>query len=145
MTPEHPGYDEHTATQPMMRENVHYPPSDPYYGHGRPYGYGPWGRGMGMRGLRRPYEPIETKPFFLTSEFVLGLIAVIGLLVTAATNHTLGARFFWVWTSVILAAYMLSRGIAKAGTRSRSYDPREDLSQTMRRDTPDQQREHAGA
>lgn len=132
MRPEQPEY-ERAASQPMMREQTQYPPPDPYHGYG--YRGERWGyrRGMG-RGFGRPYDPIETKPFFLTSEFILGVIAVIGLLITAATNHTLGARFFWVWTSVILAAYMISRGIAKAGTRSRSYDPREDLSQMMRRD-----------
>jgi len=134
MTPEQPGYEERTASQPMTREQMHYPPPESHYGYG--YGGPRWGPGNGPGYRWRSRNPIETKPFFLTSEFVLGVIAVIALLITAATNHTLGARFFWIWTSVILAAYMISRGIAKAGTRSRSYDPREDLSQMMRREEP---------
>jgi hypothetical protein len=36
-------------------------------------------------------------------------------------------RLFWILTTVATAAYMLSRGIAKAATRSRAHDPREDI------------------
>ena len=146
-TPEYPGYDEGAATQSMMRERIHGGP-DPYgpgagYGYGPPgwYGYGRprWQRGPGFGSRFGGSDAGETKPFFLTSEFVLGLIAVVALLITVAANDDLGARFFWIWTSVILAAYMVSRGIAKAGSRSRSYDPRDDLSQMMRRDEAHEQ------
>ena len=98
-------------------------------GYGGPGGYGSYGGwnrgGWGMGPRMRPNYPVETKPFLLTSEFVLALIAVIALLITAATNHTVGARFFWVWTSIILVGYMLSRGLAKSGTKSQAWDPRE--------------------
>jgi hypothetical protein len=96
-------------------------------GYGQQMGYGPMGGygGWAMR-PRRQY-PIETKPFFLTSEFAVGIVAVIGLIITAATNHTMGVRLFWELTTAIVAAYLISRGIAKSGTRSNSWDPREHL------------------
>lgn len=88
--------------------------------------YGGYGRGMGGYGRTRPSYPIETKPFFLTSEFVLPLLAWFGLLITTLTNDTIDARRFWELTTALLIGYMLSRGIAKSGTKSRSWDPRED-------------------
>jgi hypothetical protein len=91
--------------------------------------YGGYGRRMSMGGgYGRPRQsyPIETKPFFLTSEFVLPLLAWFGLLITTLTNDTIDARRFWELTTALLIGYMLSRGIAKSGTKSRSWDPRED-------------------
>jgi hypothetical protein len=94
----------------------------------RPYTYGR-GMGMGMGGAysrgRQSY-PVETKPFFLTSEFLFPLLAWFGLLITTLVNDTIDARRFWELTTALLIGYMLSRGIAKSGTKSRSWDPRED-------------------
>lgn len=69
----------------------------------------------------------ETKPFYLTSEFLVYAVFMIALGIAAATDATIDSRFFWIWGTVATAAYMLSRGIAKAGTRSRAHDPREDI------------------
>jgi hypothetical protein len=69
----------------------------------------------------------ETKPFYLTSEFLVYAIFMISLGIAAATDATIDSRFFWVWGTVATAAYMLSRGVAKAGSRSRAHDPREDI------------------
>jgi hypothetical protein len=69
----------------------------------------------------------ETKPFYLTSEFLVYAIFMIGLGIAAATDRTIDSRFFWIWGTVATVAYMLSRGIAKSGTRSRAHDPREDI------------------
>ncbi len=69
----------------------------------------------------------ETKPFYLTSEFLVYAIFMIGLGIAAATDATIDSRFFWVWGTVATAAYMLSRGVAKSGSRSRAHDPREDI------------------
>jgi hypothetical protein len=49
-----------------------------------------------------------------------------GLLITTLTNDDIDARRFWELTVALLIGYMLSRGIAKSGTKSRSWDPRED-------------------
>jgi hypothetical protein len=83
-------------------------------------------QGVGMRPRMRPSYPIETKPFFLTSEFALPLLAWFGLLITSLVADDVDARLFWYLTTAMLIGYMLSRGIAKSGTKSRSWDPRED-------------------
>jgi hypothetical protein len=69
----------------------------------------------------------ETKPFFLTSEFLVYLVFVMGLGIGASTAEDVDARLFWILATVATACYMLSRGIAKSGSRSRAYDPREDI------------------
>ena len=109
--------------QPYQQQQQQYPPP---YGYGPPQGYGhggtsPWG----MRALRE--YPIETKPFFLTSEFVGSVLAILGIAITAAASDAFGAWRAWVLITAIVVGYMVSRGIAKSGTRSHSSDPRENL------------------
>ena len=69
----------------------------------------------------------ETKPFYLTSEFLVFALYLMGLGIAASTSPSIDARLFWILTTIVVAAYLLSRGIAKAATRSRAYDPREDI------------------
>lgn len=69
----------------------------------------------------------ETKPFYLTSEFVVYVLYEMGLGIAASTSPSIDARLFWILTTVASGLYMLSRGIAKAGTRSRAHDPRDDV------------------
>ena len=69
----------------------------------------------------------ETKPFYLTSEFLVYGIFMTALGIAAATDATIDSRFFWVWGTIATVAYMLSRGFAKSGSRSRAHDPREDI------------------
>jgi hypothetical protein len=105
------------------------------YGYGyRRYGvYGRRGYG-GFSGLgggrfdRRSQSGTETKPFFLTSEFAAAVLAVIALAITAASSASIDAWRFWLLTTGITCAYLLSRGIAKSGTRSNASDPREQLN-----------------
>lgn len=69
----------------------------------------------------------ETRPFYVTSEFLVYVLFLMGLGIAASSSPSIDARFFWTAATVISAFYMLSRGIAKSGSRSRAYDPREDL------------------
>jgi hypothetical protein len=71
--------------------------------------------------------PIETKPFFLTSEFAAAVLAVAGIAITAMSSDSFGAWRAWVLITAVTAAYLISRGIAKSGTRSNAVDPREEL------------------
>ena len=73
---------------------------------------------------RRVY-PIETKPFFLTSEFVGAVLAIAGIAITAASSDAFGAWRAWILITAVTIGYMVSRGIAKSGTRSHADDPRE--------------------
>jgi hypothetical protein len=69
----------------------------------------------------------ETKPFYLTSEFLVFGLYLMGLGIAASTSPSIDARLFWILATVAVVGYMLSRGIAKAATRSRAHDPREDI------------------
>jgi len=69
----------------------------------------------------------ETKPFYLTSEFLVFVLFLMGLGIAASTDDDIDGRFFWTATTAVTIGYMVSRGIAKAATRSRAHDPREDI------------------
>jgi hypothetical protein len=73
----------------------------------------------------------ETKPFFLTSEFLVYVLFVMGLGISSLTDNSgVDGRLFWILTTIATSAYMLSRGIAKAASRSRAHDPRDDIDLT---------------
>jgi hypothetical protein len=115
------------------RKGVHVSMAEPGYEspgqQTRPMG-GEYSYGLGYR--MRPVYPVETKPFFLTSEFWGTVALIVGLAITAGTSESVDARLFWMLATGISAAYLLSRGIAKSGTKSRSWDPREDLMERAR-------------
>jgi hypothetical protein len=75
----------------------------------------------------RPIHDSETRPFFVASEFLVFVLFLMGLGIAASSSPSVDARFFWTAATVITSFYMLSRGIAKSGSRSRAHDPREDL------------------
>ena len=83
--------------------------------------------GYGAQWELRPKRvyPIETKPFFLTSEFVGAVLAIAGIAITAASSDAFGAWRAWILITAVAVGYMVSRGIAKSGTRSHADDPRE--------------------
>jgi hypothetical protein len=123
--------DEETRVSARARREP-YGETGPGYGYGPPgpgYGpaWGPWGGRWRYGGGPRPMFPIETKPFFLTSEFAAVLLAIVALAITAGASDSIDAWRFWILTTVLVSFYVLSRGIAKSGTKSRSVDPREDL------------------
>ena len=70
----------------------------------------------------------ETKPFFLTSEFVVFVLYLMGLGIAALSSDEIDAQMFWILATIATFGYMLSRGVAKAGSRSRAHDPRDDLT-----------------
>jgi hypothetical protein len=72
------------------------------------------------------YVKVETKPFFLTSEFAFFALMSLALLITAAVDNSIDARTFWYLEVPLTIGYLLSRGIAKAGSRTPSYDPRDE-------------------
>ena len=78
-------------------------------------------------GPPRHVHDSETRPFYVTSEFLAYLLLLMGLGIAAGSDPSIDSRFFWIAATFVTAFYMLSRGIAKSGTRSRSWDPREDL------------------
>ena len=109
-------------TVPTQESNGMAPPQ---HGAGFPQ-QPPYGYQQQWQRPRRSY-PIETKPFFLTSEFVGAVLAIAGIAITAAASDAFGAWRAWILISAITGAYLISRGIAKSGTRSHADDPREHL------------------
>jgi hypothetical protein len=61
----------------------------------------------------------ETKEFFKTSEFFVTLIGVAALIIAAAVQDNFDAHGMWRLVTALLIAYVLSRGIAKAGSDKR--------------------------
>jgi di/tricarboxylate transporter len=59
----------------------------------------------------------ETKPSFKTTEMIVMVAAVIGVLVAATMDDSLDTQWAWTLISAIAIGYMLSRGLAKSGSR----------------------------
>ncbi|MEU7995621.1 hypothetical protein AB0B83_09810 [Micromonospora sp. NPDC049060] len=75
----------------------------------------------------------ETKPSWKTTELAVYVLSVIGVLIAsnavgdgAADN---GGDYFaadkaWWYITLLTIGYLISRGLAKSGSRSRDNDPR---------------------
>jgi hypothetical protein len=59
----------------------------------------------------------ETKPSFKTTEMIVMVAAVAGVLVAATMDDSLDTQWAWTLISAIAIGYMLSRGLAKSGSR----------------------------
>lgn len=70
----------------------------------------------------RHATPSETKPSFLTTEFYAMIAGVVGVLVAAQQADNLDAPLAWTLAAAIAIGYILSRGIAKAGSAYRDHD-----------------------
>src|SRR3954452_4735553 len=92
------------------------------------YAGGQGGPGVGERvshvgeTVARHVKTPETKEFFKTSEFFVWALTVIGILIAATTvsegdGHDFPAITAWLYVSIVSFAYIISRGISKAGTR----------------------------
>ena len=72
----------------------------------------------------------ETKASYKTTEFFAYVAAVIGVLIAAGvvdeTNAGgFGARQAWLYVTILTVGYMVSRGLAKSGSRD-PYDADDD-------------------
>ncbi|XTZ15884.1 hypothetical protein ACQSSU_00230 [Micromonospora echinospora] len=74
----------------------------------------------------------ETKPSWKTTELAVYLLSVIGVLIASAAVGDSGgspgdifaADKAWWYITLLTIGYMVSRGLAKAGSRTRDNDPR---------------------
>jgi hypothetical protein len=71
------------------------------------------------RFAKRHLRTGETKEFFKTSEFFVTLLGVTALIIAAAIQDNFDAHGMWRLVTALLIAYVLSRGIAKAGSDKR--------------------------
>jgi hypothetical protein len=84
-------------------------------------------------GTQRNDHPVrrlttETKASFKTTEFFAFLAMTAGILIAAAVVDEsdaggLGAKQAWLYVTILTVGYMISRGLAKAGSRQ-PYDER---------------------
>ena len=73
-------------------------------------------RGVPRRARDRTFT--ETRAGFKTTELMLAIIAIAGILIaTYVDDANLGANEGWRYATWVAVAYILSRGLAKAGTR----------------------------
>jgi hypothetical protein len=77
---------------------------------------------------RRPIRRLstETKAAFKTTEFFAYLAVLVGVLVAGAVVDAsdaggYGARQVWLYATILTVGYMVSRGLAKSGSRD-PYD-----------------------
>lgn len=66
---------------------------------------------------RRHLRTPETKEFFKSSEFVVWCVAAVFTLIAAAISDEFGPRSAWLYVTILSSAYIVSRGLAKAGSR----------------------------
>ena len=59
----------------------------------------------------------EARPGLLTSEFMLSVATAATLVIAGYFSDTLPVRLAWMLFAGVIAAYILSRGIAKAGSK----------------------------
>jgi uncharacterized membrane protein len=73
----------------------------------------------------------ETKSSYKTTELIAFVVAVIGVLVAAAVTDAsdFGPQEAWFYVTLLTIGYMVSRGLAKSGSRD-YYD---DDTRTARR------------
>jgi len=62
----------------------------------------------------------ETKPSFKTTELIAYVVAVIGVLIASAMvdESDFGAQEAWRFITFLTIGYMISRGLAKSGSRN---------------------------
>jgi len=85
--------------------------------------------GATRTGLDRPSRRLstETKAAYKTTEFVAYILAVAAVLIAASmVDETdaggFGASQAWLYVTILTLGYMLSRGIAKSGSRETYWD-----------------------
>jgi hypothetical protein len=93
------------------------------------------GIGRTVRDLRAHRGGEETKPSFKTTELIVYVLVVIGVLIASAATGDAGsenggdvfaADKAWWFITLLTIGYMVSRGLAKSGVRTRDTDPRTD-------------------
>ena len=73
---------------------------------------------------RHTVGTVETKPAFKTTELVVWALTAIAVLIAAAVTENLDGHDAWKYVTWLSIGYMVSRGLAKAGSYQKDNDPR---------------------
>ena len=65
---------------------------------------------------RRRVALTETKAAYKTTELIAYVATVVAVLISAAVTDFYGARQAWLYVTILTAAYLISRGLAKSGS-----------------------------
>jgi hypothetical protein len=66
----------------------------------------------------RRHQSAESKSAYKTTEFVVYVLAVLGVLIASMiVDQSFGADPAWRYVTYLTVGYMISRGLAKAGSR----------------------------
>src|SRR3954447_11384389 len=60
----------------------------------------------------------EARPGIMTTEFWLSVLAAIGIVIAGYVSDTFDNDLAWALGAGLIAAYSLSRGLAKCGSRA---------------------------
>ena len=69
-------------------------------------------------------DTVETKPAFKTTELIIWALTVAAVLIAAAVTENLDGHDAWKYVTWLSIGYMISRGLAKAGSYAKDDDPR---------------------
>jgi hypothetical protein len=80
-----------------------------------------------VSGPARQRRTTETKAAFKTTELMAYVAAVAAVLIAALVLDAddaggMGARQAWLYVTILTAGYMISRGLAKSGSRDPYWD-----------------------
>ncbi len=72
---------------------------------------------------KKVFTTTETKPSYKTTELIAYVVAVIGVLVASAMvdRSDFGAQEAWFYVTLLTIGYMISRGLAKAGSYEKEH------------------------
>jgi hypothetical protein len=78
--------------------------------------------GNGVRDHGPVRRSTETKSAFKTTEMIAYVVAVVGVLIAALVVDQsdaggFGAKQAWLYVTILTVGYMVSRGLAKSGSR----------------------------
>ncbi len=101
----------------MSTQTPHYSEEGTTQRYGNPGG----GESRGMWSTA-PTQRRKSKPFFLTSEFLVLLSAILAVVIAAAVADNFDAPQAWTLVTFLSAAYILSRGLSKIGSHTSDRD-----------------------
>ncbi len=91
--------------------------TDPTAAGGGPAGADPARGGLGVR--RGDGLGDETKQAFKTTEFIAYVALLAAIFIAGLVSDDFGTSEVWLYATILTFGYMVSRGIAKSGSRHR--------------------------